>query len=126
MIGVTPGTLTAPKDFLSTLLPLVPTARREFARTDRFVAFFRVYQGTARDTTLLPVQLQSTLLNAGGAIVATKSNAIEAAEFASGRAANHYVTLPLATLEPGDYLLKVEAKMGARVAGRAMRFQVKR
>jgi VWFA-related protein len=105
VIGVTPGTLTAPKDFLSTLLPLVPTARREFARTDRFVAFFRVYQGTARDTTLLPVQLQSTLLNAGGAIVATKSNAIEAAEFASGRAANHYVWLPLATLEPGDDLL---------------------
>jgi len=38
--------------------------------------------------------------------------------FASGRAADHYVTLPLTTLEPGDYLLKVEAKMDARVAGR--------
>src|SRR5205085_11342265 len=34
------------------------------------------------------------------------------------------VTLPLTTLEPGDYLLNVEAKMGARVAGRALRFQV--
>ena len=46
-LAVTPGTLTAPKDFLSSLMPIVPTARREFARSDRFVAFFRIYQGTA-------------------------------------------------------------------------------
>jgi VWFA-related protein len=124
VIGATTRTLTAPKDFLSTLLPLVPTARREFARTDRFVAFFRIYEGTGRDTTLVPVQLQSTLVNARGGIVATESNTLAAADFASGRAADHYVTLPLTTLEPGDYLLKIEAKMGARVAGRALRFQV--
>jgi len=124
VIGATARTLTAPKDFLSTLLPLVPTARREFARTDRFVAFFRIYEGTGRETTLMPVQLQSTLVDARGGIVATESNTLAAADFASGRAADHYVTLPLTTLEPGDYLLKIEAKMGARVAGRALRFQV--
>ena len=102
----------------------MPTARREFARTDWFVAFFRIYQGTGRDTTLTPVQLQSTLIDTHGAIVATESSAIESAKFANGRGADHYVTLPLATLEPGDYLLKIEAKFGARVAGRALRFQV--
>jgi hypothetical protein len=67
VVGATARTLTAPKNFLSTLLPLVPTARREFAPADRFVAFFRIYQGTGRDTTLTPVQLQSTLIDAHGA-----------------------------------------------------------
>jgi hypothetical protein len=43
---------------------------------------------------------------------------------AGGRAADYYVVLPLATLVPGDFLLKVEAKMGQRVAGRAIRFMV--
>jgi VWFA-related protein len=124
VIGAAPRTLTAPKDFLSTLLPVVPTARREFARTDRFVAFLRIYQGTGRDTTLMPVQLQSTLIDARAATVASDSNTIAATEFAGGRAADHYVTLPLTTLAPGDYLLKVEAKMGARVAGRALRFHI--
>ena len=34
IVGATAGTLTAPKDFLSTLLPIVPTTRREFARAE--------------------------------------------------------------------------------------------
>ena len=40
VVAATSGTLSAPKDFLVPLLPIVPTARREFARTDRFLAFF--------------------------------------------------------------------------------------
>ena len=39
--------------------------------------------------------------------------------------ADYYVTLPLTTLAAGEYLLKVETTMGARTAGRAMRFVVK-
>ena len=41
VIGATAGTLTAPRDFLSSLLPIVPTTRREFARADRLVAFYQ-------------------------------------------------------------------------------------
>ena len=52
IVGATAGTLTAPKDFLASLLPIVPTARREFARTGRLLAFFRVYQGTNRSDPL--------------------------------------------------------------------------
>ncbi len=118
------GTLTAPKDFLSTVLPVVPTARREFARADRFAAFFRIYQGTDRQDPLGPVELQSTIADAGDRIVATETRTLDTGQFANGRAADSYVVLPLATLAPGDYLLKVEAKMGQRVAGRAIRFIV--
>lgn len=119
------GTLTAPKGFLSPVLPIVPTARREFARSDRFAAFFRIYQGTDRQDPLAPVQLQSTLVDGGDRIVASEARTLDAGQFTNGRAADYYVVFPLTTLAPGDYLLKVEAKMGTRVAGRAMRFVVK-
>jgi VWFA-related protein len=125
VVGSTAGTLTAPKDFLSPLLPVVPTAQREFARADRFVVFFRVYQGTARHDALAPVQLQSTIVDARGTVVASDKSTLDAGQFATGRTADHYLTIPLATLAPGDYLLKVETTMGARVAGRAMRFVVR-
>ena len=121
----TAGTLTAPKAFLAPVLPIIPTARREFARGDRFAAFFRIYQGTARRDPLAAVQLQSTIVNASGAVVATETRTLDAAQFATERTADYYVTIPPATLAPGDYLLNVEAKMGTRVAGRAMRFIVK-
>jgi VWFA-related protein len=125
IVGATAGTLTAPKDFLASLLPIVPTARREFARTGRLLAFFRVYQGTNRSDPLIPVQVRSSIVDDHDRVVATETGVLDIAEFAKARAADYYVTLPLTTLAAGEYLLKVETTMGARTAGRAMRFVVK-
>jgi VWFA-related protein len=125
VLGATAGTLTAPKDFLTPVLPIVPTARREFTAKDALVSFLRIYQGTTRKDTLLPVQLRSSLLNGEGKVVAAQSQAIEAAQFSKDRGAEHYLTIPLANLEPGDYLLRLEAEMGARTAGGAVRFVIK-
>jgi VWFA-related protein len=125
VIGATAGTLTAPRDFLSSLLPIVPTTRREFARADRVVAFFRIYQGTNRTDPMAPVQLRSSIVDAHDTVIAAEAGVLEVGEFAKARAADHYITLPLSALAPGEYLLKVEATMGARAAGRAMRFVVK-
>jgi len=125
VIGATAGTLTAPKDFLSPLLPVVPMTRREFARADRLVGFFRIYQGTGRQDPLAAVKVQSTIVDGRGAIVATETKTLDAGSFATGRSADYYVAVPLSTLAAGDYLLKVETTMGTRVAGRAIRFVVK-
>ena len=125
IVGATAGTLTAPKDFLASLLPIVPTARREFARTGRLLAFFRVYQGTNRSDPLTPVQLRSSIVDDHDRVVATQAGVLDVGEFAKARTADYYVTLPLATLAAGEYLLKVETTMGARTAGRAMRFVLK-
>ena len=125
VIGATAGTLTAPRDFLSPLLPIVPTGRREFARADRLTAFYRIYQGVGRQDTLGPVQLRSTIVDAHGVVVASENSTIGTDQFASGRTADHYLTVPLATLAPGEYLLQIETTMGSRVAGRAIRFIVK-
>jgi hypothetical protein len=125
ILGATAGTLTAPKDFLVSLLPIVPTARREFARTGRLLAFFRVYQGTKRSDPLTPVQLRSSIVDDHDRVVATETGVLDVGKFAKARTADYYVTLPLATLAAGEYLLKVETTMGARTAGRATRFVLK-
>jgi hypothetical protein len=44
VLGATPGRASAPKDLLAPLLPFVPTAEREFARTDRVTSLLRLYQ----------------------------------------------------------------------------------
>jgi len=125
VVGATPGTLTAPRDFLAQLLPIVPTTRREFSATDRLVAFVRIYQGTSRKDPLSPVQLTSTVVDGAGAVVASETGTLTADQFGDKRTVDHYLSVPLATLAPGDYLIKVETSMGPRVAGRAMRFVVK-
>lgn len=124
VIGATPGTFTAPKDLLAALLPIVPTARRDFARSDKLIGFLRIYQGTGRTDPLLPVSLEISVLDAQGKVVASQSAGLDAAQFEKGRAADHYIALPLAGLAPGEYLLRAQAEMGTRIAGRALRFSV--
>ena len=124
VIGAPSGTFTAPKDFLAALFPIVPTARRSFANSEKLLGFLRIYQGTSRKDPLLPVQLQSSVIDAQGRVVAKESAQLDAAQFEKGRSADHYFALPLVGLAPGEYLLRIETEMGARVAGRALRFSV--
>ncbi len=44
VLGTSPSPSSAPSNAFTDLLPIVPTARREFARTSRASAFLRVYQ----------------------------------------------------------------------------------
>lgn len=122
VVAAPAGTLTVPGKFLSPFLPVIPTARREFGRADRFVAFLRIYQGTARQDPLAPVQLRSTIVDARGTVVAEQTTTLDPGQFGSNRTADRYLNVPLESLAPGDYLLKVETTMGKRTAGRAMRF----
>jgi hypothetical protein len=44
VLSATPGRVSAPKDLFTPLLPLVPTAERQFATTDKVTALVRLYQ----------------------------------------------------------------------------------
>jgi VWFA-related protein len=44
VLGASPGRVSAPKDLFTPLLPLVPTAEREFATTAKVTGFMRLYQ----------------------------------------------------------------------------------
>jgi VWFA-related protein len=124
VLAATAGTVTMPWDFLAPLLPVLPTARRDFAGADRLTAFVRVYQGSRRRSPLAAVGLRTTLVDTQGRDVAGASASLGADQFGSGREADHYISFPLSALAPGDYLLRLEATMGAFSAGRVLRFTV--
>ena len=63
--------------------------------------FFRIYQGTGRQDPLAPVQLQSTIVDARGAVVATETSTLDAGQFATNRTADHYLTRPARDARPG-------------------------
>jgi len=44
VLSASPARPSAPKDLLSAVLPIVPTAEREFANTDKVTALLRLYQ----------------------------------------------------------------------------------
>jgi hypothetical protein len=112
-----------PADVFSAVIPLTPTAEREFAREDGVSAFVRVYQGG--DGPLTPVAVRAKILDTrvGAAFDATST--LEPDRFGRARDADFRLSLPLERLAPGAYLLTVEAILGAHAARRDVRFTIR-
>jgi VWFA-related protein len=123
VLGATPGPLSAPKDAFAGLLPLVPTARREFAAADRATAFVRIYEAAKKPA--VPATVTMRIVNADDTVVSTGTATLGTDRFAETHAAEYTTELPLSTLASGDYLLTVEANAGEYRAGRSVRFRVK-
>jgi VWFA-related protein len=100
-----------------------PTTRRTFRRTDRVRALVQIYQGTTRHEPIVPVSMRVQILDAKGSAVRDQSLPFGEDTF-TNRRADCIITLPLATLPPGQYALKLEASMDRRTAGRALRFAI--
>ncbi len=101
----------------------VATMRRVFRRADRVRAVLQIYQGTERTEAIAPVSMRVQILDAKGGAVRDQSLPFTEKAF-TNRRADCVITLPLAALPPGDYLLKLEASMDRQTAGRALRFIV--
>jgi len=99
------------------------TTRRVFRRTDRVRAVMQIYQGTARSEPLAPVLVRVQILDAKGAAVRDQSLPFDVGTFFNRRA-DCVLTLPIANLPAGDYLLKLEASIDRQAVGRALRFAV--
>lgn len=121
-IGATPAVPSGPKGRFQTLMPVEPTARREFSAADRAAAFLRVYQGGR--LALASVTVRARILDAQNAAVLDADRTLAAALFEGRRAADYYLDLPVANLKPGPYLLTLEATMGMRRERRDVRFTV--
>jgi len=109
-------------DGLAGLLPIVPTAAREFTASAAVTAFLRVYQGgrSAPD----PVEIRLRTVDTSMRTVAEDSAHLEPDRFQSGRSADCQFALPLARLAEGEYLLTVEASAAKTSARREVRFRV--
>ena len=62
VLEATPAFAAAPPDAYADLLPVVPTARRDFGASDRVSAFVRVYQGGSH--ALVPATLTTRIVDA--------------------------------------------------------------
>lgn len=121
-IGTSLMTPTAPKDLFKDLMPVVPTSRRTFARTERVTAFARLQQGGTRAE---PVTVIARALNRDGGVVLTDTKTFAADHFAASRTADCRFDFALAGLEPGDYLLNIQASSGKNEQRRNVRFTVR-
>ena len=123
VFGAAGGPLSAPKDAFATLLPLVPTARRSFSADDRVTAFVRIYEAVKKPP--MPVTVTTRIVDVTDTVASSDTVTIATARFASARAADHQVALPLSTLAMGEYLLTVDIQAGEYAARRGVRFAVR-
>jgi VWFA-related protein len=128
-------------DPIRQLLPIVPTARRVFAATDRVTVFARVYQG-GRDP-VAPTTVTARITDASGAQRMNRSQLLTASEISGGlpgrppfaaaagnvpssdRSVEFRMDLPLGGLPPGEYLFTLEATTPRGQARRDVRFTLK-
>ena len=109
-----------PRGKLSGVVPVVPTARREFAAGEQAGAFVRVCQGGHRP--LAPVVILAGVVDGQDAEVFSTAETFEPDRFGTTRAANFSVSLPPARLAKGAYLLTITVTRGSTTVRRAVRF----
>lgn len=124
VLGAGPETDVVPPGFFQGVLPIAPTTQRAFQPAGGVTAFMQVYQGTARTDALEPVGVRARIVDTQGTTVRDQALVLGPEEFAVGRAASVRLELPVQNLRAGEYLFRLEAMMGERVAGRALRFRV--
>jgi VWFA-related protein len=104
------------------LLPIVPTSARTFAGGGKVSMFVRVSQGGKKPAA--DVTVTTRIVDARDNVRHEQRAVVSADRFAPARTADHQVDLPLAQLEGGDYLLRVDAAAGAHKSSRDARFRV--
>jgi len=123
MVSVTPALVAAPRDLLSTLMPIVPTTNRYFnKKTDQASAFVALYQPKGN---VKPVELMTKITDSQGTEVITSPTTLAPLVFGGDRrSAGYRYTIPLDRLQPGHYLLTFEATLEKTTVRRDVRFIV--
>ncbi len=119
-LDVTPPVLSAPRGKLAAVLPTVPTAQREFPAGEQVGAFLRIYQGGKGP--LAPVVVTARIVDGRDADVFSKTETLGQDRFGPTRAADYRLTLPVASLARGPYLLSITATGGTLTVKREVRF----
>jgi hypothetical protein len=109
---------------LQRLLPGPPTSLRMFPQADELVLFAEVYDRTGG--TPHTVDITTTVKSVGGRIVFEHNDERSSAELQGANGGyGHAVTVPMSELEPGRYVLTVEARSRlGDIASRQTQFEV--
>jgi hypothetical protein len=116
--------MSAPRDRLKSLIPVLPSAQRDFQHTDRVSAYVQIYQGGGHRPQ--PVDLEVNLLDSNGNGVFHSLQDITADRFGTTRPVEYQLDLPMARLTPGHYLLSIEVSTPSAETRRDIRFIVVR
>jgi hypothetical protein len=76
--------------------------------------------------SLAPVSMSVTIFGASGAMVFERAPTLGIERFARDRTADCAFDLPMADLQPGPHLLRIEARLGEQTARRDVRFEVRK
>jgi VWFA-related protein len=79
ILSAEPGRVSAPNDLFWPLLPLVPTAEREFTKRDAVTAFLRMYQNGEKP--IENVRVLTTIQDASGKTLLTGTQVVSAERF---------------------------------------------
>jgi VWFA-related protein len=120
MLEAMPSPITVPKGRLASLIPIVPTAERDFMTGDTVTAFARIYQGGKG--ALQDVSVTTRIVDRVGAEVFIKKETASATRFGDRRSSDVLVPMPIATLAPGPHLLSVVITRGTVSARQDVRF----
>lgn len=116
VVSSEPAITAAPRDALSSLLPIVPTTQREFAPGATARVFLRIYQRKAPTT----VSMVTEIRDAADKVVVREEQLVPASRFGPNRSADFQSKLPLDRLPPGPYLVTITGSAGKAVAQRSM------
>lgn len=103
---------------------IAPTTGRAFARADQVRAFFQVYQGTRRTDAIRPVTVRVRILDASGTLARDQSMVLDSTQFRE-RSADCRINVPVGGLEPGAYLLQIDATANDATVARKLPFAVR-
>jgi VWFA-related protein len=112
-----------PAEALAGVLDLAPTTRRDFTTADDISAFVRVYQKPGM--TAVPVAVMFRILDRELQEVTAGRISLTPEQFMKSDAADARFAVPLNTLSPGGYVLRVETSDIAATSRRDLRFTVK-
>jgi hypothetical protein len=122
MVGAAPTSPLTPESIFSDLLPIIPTAEREFTTSSTVVSFVRAYQGG--NAPPVDVRMTATLVGATNQPIIHETTTLTAARFSANRSADYFVQLPVEMLTPGPYLLTLEATLDTTTVKRNLRFEM--
>jgi VWFA-related protein len=122
VVGASPAPLSASKEAFANLLPIVPTAKRHFVRSDHATAFLQVYQDAGKPAQ--PVVVTTRIVDVSDRVLSSETATLPAERFGRNHGADYSVELPLVQLGVGEYLLTIEAAYGQYAARRGVRFTV--
>ena len=118
--SATPAVRSAPRDAVAAVLPTALTAEREFTAVHKVDAMVRIHQAEKKPPA--PVEVRASITDHTGEEVWIQTDNVDGTRFDARRAAEFRITLPLSTLAPGEYLLRIEADTGDRVESARVRF----